>query len=620
MATIDPITLSTVWYGFQSLCREMRSMVTRTSQSYLISTLKDMSVGVWLADGSTVAVPEGLPVQFLGTSYAIEDIREMYKDDLHPGDVILTNDPYHGGHNTHLPDWGYIRPVFFEGELLFFTLVRGHMMDTGGSFPGGYFANAYDIIAEGLCIPPLKIIKRGVEDADLNKLIFNNVRWPVEVKIDTEAMIATGKFSENRIVDLLRRYGKDTVLGSIHQMMDRTERAVRSEIAAMPDGTYTGESSTDDDGTILDEPVTVRVDVTIKGDEITLDFSRSDAQRPGFINCVYASTYANAAGAVIIYMDPALADFHNTGSLRPLTVIAPPGNVTNCNYPATVGASPINVGGQVMEAVIQAMGKAKPDRSIAGWGRHRGDYTFAVDPRTGDPYVRTTFDYDGSAGAVWGHDGMTGPTTLTTLGSVQRGSIEEAEIRFPWRLLKLEARPNFTGHGRWRGGGGIDWRAVNEGSDGRMNTGSSDGDVVQGNGAEGGQRVPRARTFILRGDQKIRIKPHRMADVKKGDIVVKLSPGGAGVGDPWLRPVEQVTMDVKNEKVSVEASRMIYGVVVDPVSLKVDETSTAKLRAAKPAERYEAVINEETLDIEIKPMGAGAPIGTPIGTQAETAR
>src|SRR3989304_7571384 len=116
-------------------------------------------------------------------------------------------------------------------------------------------------------------------------------------------------------------------------------------------------------------------------------------------------------------MDPALADFHNTGSLRPLKVIAPTGNVTNCSYPATVGASPINVGGQVMEAVIQAMGKAKPDRSIAGWGRHRGDYTFAVGPRTGDSYVRTTFAYDGSAGAVWGQDGLTGPTTLTTLAS-----------------------------------------------------------------------------------------------------------------------------------------------------------------------------------------------------------
>ena len=601
MSNIDPMTLSTIWYAFQSLCREMRSVMTRTSQSYLISTLRDLSVGVWLADGSTVAVPEGLPSQFLGTSFAISDIREMYKDNLHPGDVILTNDPFHGGHNSHLPDWGYIRPVFYEGELLFFTLVRGHMMDTGGSFPGGYFANAYDIIAEGLNIPPLKVIKRGVVDEDLNKLIFNNVRWPVEVKIDTDAMIATSKFAENRIVDLLRRYGKDTVLASIHQMLDRTERAVRAEIAALPDGTYSGESSSDDDGTVLDEVVHVRVDVTIKGDEITLDFSRSDPQRPGFINCVYASTYARAAAAVIVYMDPALADFHNEGSLRPIHVVAPLGNVTNCKYPATVGACPISIGGQILESVVEAMSKARPDRSIASWGKHRGDYTFAVDPRTGERYVRTTFDYDGSAGAVWGHDGMTGPTTITTLGSVQRGSIEEAEIRFPWRMVKFETRPNFNGHGRWRGGGGIDWRAVNEGSDGRMSSGSSDGDVVQGKGAQGGQRVPRARTFVLRGDQKIRVKPHRMTEIKNGDVVVKLSPGGGGVGDPWQRPVEKVVTDVLNEKITPDVARMVYGVVVDPVSLKVDEAATAKLRSSPPSQRYEAVINEETLDIEMKP-------------------
>ena len=204
-------------------------------------------------------------------------------------------------------------------------MVRGHMTDTGGSFPGGYFPNAYDIIAEGLCILPLRIIKGGVEDEDLMALIYNNVRWPDEMKIDSNAMIATTKFAENRIVDLIRRYGKDTVLGAVHEMMDRTEKAVRAEIAAMPDGTYTGEASTDDDGTMLDEPVTVRVDVTIKGDEITLDFSRSDEQRPGFVNCVYAVTYARAVAAVIIYMDPALADFHNAGSLRPIKVIAPPG-------------------------------------------------------------------------------------------------------------------------------------------------------------------------------------------------------------------------------------------------------------------------------------------------------
>lgn len=155
----------------------------------------------------------------------------------------------------------------------------------------------------------------------------------------------------------------------------------------------------------------------------------------------------------------------------------------------------------------------------------------------------------------------------------------------------------------------MDWRAVNEGSDGRMATGSSDGDVVQGKGAQGGQRVPLARTFILRGDQKLRIQPHRMAEVKKGDVVVKLSPGGAGVGAAWERPVEQVAMDVKNEKVTVEAARLIYGVVVDAVSLRVDPEATAKLRASPPAGRYEAKINEATLDIELKPMEAQAEAG-----------
>ena len=153
MAQVDPITVSTVWHSFQTLVREMRDMVSRTSQNYLMSQLGDLSVGFWLADGSTLAIPQGLLCQFIGTKYAIQAVKERFGDDLHPGDVILTNDPYEGG-NTHLPDWGFIRPIFFENELLFFTLVRGHMQDTGGSFPGGYFPNSFDIHGEGLRIPP----------------------------------------------------------------------------------------------------------------------------------------------------------------------------------------------------------------------------------------------------------------------------------------------------------------------------------------------------------------------------------------------------------------------------------------------------------------------------------
>ena len=603
--TVDPITLNTVWHSFQTTCREMRHMMERTAQSFLMSQLKDVSVGIWRADGATVAMPEGLLNQFLGTQFAIEAMQEKFGDSWKPGDVILTNDPYHGGHNCHLPDWGFFRPIFWEDELLFITLVRGHQQDTGGSFPGGYFPDGYDIHAEGLCIPPVKVIDGGEENTELLELIWNNVRFREAVRLDNYAMIAATKLAENRVHDLLERYGKDTVESSIEEMIQRTERAVRAEIHAIPDGTYTGEAATDDDGTVLDEPVWVRVDVTVDGDELTMDFSRSDDQRRGYINSPWAATYGTAVGAAILLFDPALADYHNEGSLRPMTVIAPEGNVTNATYPVTVGASPVNVGTQIMEAVTEALAQAKPERAMAAWAKHRGDYSFGADPRTGNPYVRTTFDYDGSAGAVWGHDGPTGPTAMGTLASVIRGNVEEAEIRFPWRMLKLDVVPDYMGAGRWRGGGGVDWRAVNEGTPGQMATGSSDGDEMLGKGVLGGKPTPPCRTYLRRGDELIRVKPHRMQQFMPGDVLIKLSSGGAGVGDPRERPTDAVAEDVRNGMVTVEAARLIYGVAVDPSTFEVDEELTAKLRA-EPDGDVEVVVDEETLGVTLTTNGSGA--------------
>lgn len=603
MSNIDPITLSTVWHSFQTLVREMRHMVTRTSQSYLMSQLKDVSVGLWLADGSTVAAPQGLLCQFMGTKFAIQAIREQFGDDLHPGDVILTNDPYKGM-TVHLPDWGFIRPIFFEGELLFYTLVRGHQVDTGGSFPGGYFPNSYDIHAEGLCIPPTKVFIGDKERKDVMGLILNNVRWPEAVRVDNYAMVATTRFAENRVHEVLKRYGKDTVMACIREMLDRSERAVRAEISALPDGTYSGEAATDDDGTILDEPVWVRVDITVKGDNITVDFSRSDAQRKGFVNCPFAASYAIAVGSMMLLFDPALADFHNEGSVRPITIITPPGSVVHPLYPATVGAAPVNVGHQIATAVGQALSKARPDRSMAAWGKRRGDYVSSVDPRNKQPYVRTTFDYDGSAGAVTGHDGATGPLSIGSLSTVMRSNAEEMEIRFPWRLVKWEVAQDLMGAGRWRGGGGIEWRAVNEGTDGRMATGSSDGDSTPGPGSQGGYPSPCSRTFLLRDGKPIRVKPHRMVEIRNGDEVVKISGGGGGVGLPTERPPELVALDVKNGMVSAGGARKIYGVAVDPVSFSIDEAETRRLRAQVQTE-WDVVINEQTLLVELVPAQAG---------------
>jgi N-methylhydantoinase B len=166
-------------------------------------------------------------------------------------------------------------------------------------------------------------------------------------------------------------------------------------------------------------------------------------------------------------------------------------------------------------------------------------------------------------------------------------------------MLHLEVVPDFMGAGRWRAGGGIDWRAVNEGAPGRMATGSSDGDEMVPKGVLGGHATPPSRTFVQRGDELIRVKPHRMQEFQPGDVLIKLSSGGGGVGDPRERDPAAVQRDVRNEFVSLEAAEKIYGVALDPETLEVDVARTAELRAA-PATPIEIVIDQETLTVGLR--------------------
>ncbi len=560
---IDPITLSTVWHGMQSTCREMRYLIQRCAQSHIIALLGDISVGIWDARGRTVAVPIGLPAQFLGGKLAVQYLLEDVGDEIEPGDVFLCNDPHHG-YGLHLPDWGFFRPIFYQGELLFFTLARGHQMDTGGSYPAGYFPGAYDIHGEGLCFPPIKVVSRGQECKDVWKLIWHNVRYPESQKIDVGALISATRLCEERLVKLLDRYGRDTVLGCVDAMIDRTEQAVRAEIRRIPDGTYRGESATDDDGTVLDEPVWVRCDVTVRGDEMTIDFSRSDGQRRGFVNLGLGPTYSEAMAISFLFFDTALAEYHNEGSMRPIHLVAPEGSVVNPRYPATVGASPISVGMQVAEALAVALSQALPERAVASWGRRFGQYLFGPDPRTGDPYIWCPFDPDGGAGAAWGFDGHQGPASgLCMLGSVQRSDVEDAEIRFPWRYLAYEFRPDSMGHGRWRGAPGIHWAIRNEADGAGMPTGNSDGERTIAPAVAGGQPAPLGECWIERGSERVPIHTHRIYWPERGDVLVRLSGGGAGVGPPRDRDPALVLEDYGNGLISADVARDVYGVAVD---------------------------------------------------------
>lgn len=536
-----------------------------------------MAAGIWDAQGRTIAVPEGPASMMLSQGFTVRYILEHFGDDLHPGDIFLCNDPFKGYCN-HQPDWGFFRPIFYEGELLFVVLSRGHMLDTGGAFPGGYFPNGYDIHSEGMLIPPTKLYDRGVQRTDVFELILRNVRWPDGVRIDSYALMAALQTAENRIVGLLDKYGRDTVLDCVEEMVSRMEARVREEIAKAPDGVYYGEASTDDDGTTLDEPVTVRCQATIKDDELTLDFSSSDPQRKGFVNATYSSAYSRAMAGSLLFMDPSLSGFHNEGSFRPVNFVSPPGTVVHAVYPATIGGSPVNVGTQVLEATVAALSQALPDRSIAAWGRRRGHFIAGTDPRTGERYMQTTTDADGGSGAVWGFDGFEGAMGMAGLGSIIRGSIEELEIGYPWRMVKWHFLPDLSGAGRWRGGCGTAWEIENCGSDVMVATGSSDGDFTQPAGARGGQPGPRSHMYVRQGTDVHKVKTHRMVPVKAGEILGKVSGGGGGVGPPLERDPARVAWDVRNEKITSQFARDVYGVVVDPATGDLDGDATRQLR------------------------------------------
>lgn len=576
--SIDPTTLSGIWYYLQRVCDEMINVIERTARSYLIGQQHDVSVGIWDASGRTLAIGHALPLQSFTSRFAIQTIVEKYGADIHPGDVFLTNDPYHGGHNNHLPDWGFIKPIFSSGKLKFFCLVRGHMQDTGGMFPGGYFPNAHDIIAEGLCIPPMRIIDKGKPNEELLKLIYSNVRLPNDVRMDNAAMLAAADLCDQRLQDILLRHGEDTFDRCCDEIISRTERSMRAAIGRVRPGTYYGTAAIDDDGTEFDVPVHIHAKVTISHDRIDIDLSESDAQRPGFINCVLASTYAGCLQGVFMCLDPSLADFINEGAFIPINVTAKEGLVVNASFPATVGGMGATVSATT-EAVLMALAQALPDQAIGAWGRHRGVYIFGTDPRTSERYVRTYLDATGGTGGMAGFDGDSGTMLLVAMGLMTRSNIEEVESRYPWEIESLEFACDTAGAGQFRGGSGYRWVLRNDGSRAGIASGQSDGDREVGQGVNGGFPSPQSRTYLVRGTEEIPVPSKRLVWAEPGDRLVMVSGGGAGVGDPRQRDIERVRTDVEYGIVSVKQAEEVYGVCVDPDNKAVDYEKTRALRA-----------------------------------------
>jgi len=555
----------------------MRYTMERTATTVQAVSLHDLAYGIWDAQAQAVAIPEGFPCRLISSSFPIRAVLKKFEGKIFPGDVFVTNHPFLAG-AVHLPDWVFIRPIFYEEELIFFTCMGTHVPDNGGAQPGVYFL-AVDSIAEGLNIPPIKIVEKGEIKDDVLDLILANNRMPDIMRREVSSLIGSTAVAERRLLELINRYGMETVIESIQEMMERTEGAVRDEISKWTDGTYYAEAKTDDDGADIGVPVTAKCKLTIKGGEITFDFTGSDDQCKGYCNAGYSVTLSDAVCTTFLFLDPALSAFHNEGSLKPIQVIAPEGSFLNCKPGSLVAAAPSLAGAMVWECVLATLSQALPERAVAPYGRAVIPVITGMDPRNNKFYAYVTFCPDAGAGAVYGYDGYQCCCTGETLGVVSKSDVEEEMVRFPWRIKRYEFMTDAHGAGKWRSAPGIAWEGENEGSDCRLSLGACDGWFTRGEGRQGGETTRVNRAFFQREDERIEIKePHVMHNVKSGDMLITRAGGGAGVGSPEERDPEAVRMDVKNELVSIKFAHGVYKVVLNPDTLEIDQNATQALR------------------------------------------
>ncbi|MFH1650735.1 MAG: hydantoinase B/oxoprolinase family protein [Chloroflexota bacterium] len=587
---VDPITLAVSWNRLNTITLEMGERIIRASQSYVMANARDL--GAILLDDKVrflSQITQMPPTHAFTAEIAGSAILEKFKGNINPGDCFLANDS-HIIRSGHLNDWVFLSPLFYRGELAAYAHCRAHMMDTGGSFSGGYFPRAYDCIAEGLNIPPLKIIDQGKENKELLELIFRNVRNSAGVRSDSLLIYGTMMRAEKDLGELVDRYGLETLRGCWEEMMRAGEVAMRAQIATIPDGVYYGEAASDWDGTTPDKLVWIRVKLTVKGDELIFDFSESDDQ-VDFINSPLGNTVSYVYHAIFLTLDPNIP--HNHGATAPVHVIAPAGKVVNPTYPHTYGGCAANCGREIVEVCLEALGKAVPERAHGPWGRTLNPYLSGRDPRpdmTIDPRTGITREYSGlpfvcnsGSGAVKGFDGWEAMGSIASSGIIMRTPIERAEIFFPHRWQRIELAQDSEGPGEFTGCSGTFVEMVCESQEGfpaLVMTGNSDGELTSPKGQAGAPNSPLNEMYVYRAKtgKKEVLRTMDMISIAPGDVVITRSGGGAGWGNPLDRNVETVREEVHKGVVSVKRAKDVYGVIINPEDFSVDYEATRELR------------------------------------------
>ncbi len=446
----DPITIAVLQSRLNAIAEEMGEAMLRTSYSQILNSSRDFSIAVVDAGCRLVAQADHIPVHVGAMPWAARAVADAFPDPA-PGDVYLLNDPYHGG--SHLPDLTALMPVFAEGTLQFWSVVRGHQSDIGGSTHGGYNPAATDIWQEGLRVPPIRLTEGGVVREDLVAMLAANTRNARDFRGDLAAMIGAARLGTQRLAAVLDDAGADVLRASVDAMLDAAERHARGIVAAWRDGAYDGVALLDDDGHGASD-IAIRARVTVAGSDVTVDLTGSDPQVAGFVNSSHANMQSAVAMAFAYLLDPDCA--RNDGAFRPLRVIAQPGTVVWARDGAPVTLCTSHCSNEIVEAVIAALSGACPDRAMGGWGRRFRLALTGQDARSGRRFIWHLFHARPGGGASSAGPGWPGGGEWHSVGGIKFGSVEVTEARFPLVLERHEFREGSGGAGRQQGGDGAE--------------------------------------------------------------------------------------------------------------------------------------------------------------------
>jgi N-methylhydantoinase B len=576
---LDPATVSIVENSFLMVCREMSEVVVNTAHSIILSEMYDHSHAICDGKGRLTAMYANIPGHVAPSARLVKAARDYLNDDFSDGDIILFNDPYTNYGGTHALDWTMMKPVFYKGTLEFFLLNRAHQLDTGGSVPGSYNPLAMDIHAECLRIPPIKVYEKNKLRRDIWDFIHLNVRMPDQVRGDNFAQIGALNMGERRLLEVIDKYGIDTIRKSADYLIASSEKRVRAEIERIHDGIYVGEAFADNDGQGA-EDINVNVKVTVKKDSMIFDFAGSHSQVKGMINSPLTNTYAAVYTAFLSVIDPEIPK--NDGIFSPIRIMAPEGSCVNSVYPACQASASSNLGCVIVDAVWHALRNALPQNTSADWDRYCCPNIYGIDPRTDEPFIDVNYLGRGGCGAIWGYDGWPHVSVAVTLGGLVSENIELHEILFPYITKRWEMLPGTSGPGKWKGGAGMVYEIYNNTDSTFGLTMLGDGQKFPPEGVAGGRPGAGNRNFITRASAEIdELASKGNYTFHPGDTYSHHSAGGGGVGDPLERDVKLVLEDVKNEMLSLKEAEKFYGVVIDENTLKINCDATEKLRKKK---------------------------------------